>query len=530
MSQKLVVENKRWIGYISAPTIDTLSIQTYDFYTGKLVEEQCHDLVSEEELLDEKLDFIRGNYKAVILNVFNYIGTFRLNVRFCMIVGSILGHKCTRSKIPFYFISENNLHITAALIEANYISAINDKIMIILIKENELQKLELLRNPNGYITSYEETMPFTSSENAEKTCKVLINYSNVKETIVTNFVSTPESKALMKNLQNYSAAKVKVVQNSFLSNPAKVLFEITKHLINESNNRNFVSEHLHRLLFVSRRPNAESPEDMLLPKKPFSKSLPAKQECIVPRIYNKFFGSCVVDQYGSVALWRDALKENCHRIKLIFIIDKNQNPKLKQEPIILESIKNLPQKCNEIFGDSKIAVIGFLDNLSIVCVWDEKIQSYKFLDNWNGLDGKNLFLSFENKRPEIIDWIPEGDESATQNPPFIVYNLLQIMSMPSEDIKADPEWGFTVTNDENNPILLEFENHIGEKKFASPAFLMALLLKDHIKAINAEMRKKPAEFAFCIFNEFDQETKKRVEGHLQAAAELKQIQCQFFDA
>uniref|UniRef100_A0A914PHD9 Uncharacterized protein n=1 Tax=Panagrolaimus davidi TaxID=227884 RepID=A0A914PHD9_9BILA len=125
-----------------------------------------------------------------------------------------------------------------------------------------------------------------------------------------------------------------------------------------------------------------------------------------------------------------------------------------------------------------------------------------------GLDGKNLFLSFENEKPEIVDRALDIEH---KKPSHIVYHLPKIMSMPSNKIQTDTEWGFTITKDDDNPVLLEFDSHDGSKKAASPAFLMAILLKEHKKVIKAEIGKKPKEFGFCIFGDFNAESQKSVE-------------------
>uniref|UniRef100_A0AC35GM90 Uncharacterized protein n=1 Tax=Panagrolaimus sp. PS1159 TaxID=55785 RepID=A0AC35GM90_9BILA len=74
------------------------------------------------------------------------------------------------------------------------------------------------------------------------------------------------------------------------------------------------------------------------------------------------------------------------------------------------------------------------------------------------------------------------------------------MSIPPKQLKAKPQWGFKITKDDENPILLEFDNFDGTKKAGTPILLMAMLLKQHVKVITAKTGKKPTQIAYDITN------------------------------
>uniref|UniRef100_A0AC35GKW0 Uncharacterized protein n=1 Tax=Panagrolaimus sp. PS1159 TaxID=55785 RepID=A0AC35GKW0_9BILA len=83
---------------------------------------------------------------------------------------------------------------------------------------------------------------------------------------------------------------------------------------------------------------------------------------------------------------------------------------------------------------------------------------------------------------------------------------------------------FTITKDVDNPVLLEFDTFENSRKQASPAFLMAILLKQHIKSIKKEIGKRPTKLGFRILEEFESlEARKRVENGLKEACEMMKI-------
>uniref|UniRef100_A0A914P6J8 Uncharacterized protein n=1 Tax=Panagrolaimus davidi TaxID=227884 RepID=A0A914P6J8_9BILA len=109
------------------------------------------------------------------------------------------------------------------------------------------------------------------------------------------------------------------------------------------------------------------------------------------------------------------------------------------------------------------------------------------------------------------------------------------MSMPPENIEPGNTWGFTITKDSENPVLLEFDTFDGTKKHASPSFLMAVLLRKHFKAIEDEIGEKPKEIAFWIYNElndeeqFDEDEMKRIKKGLKESCKLLNVNCIFID-
>uniref|UniRef100_A0AC35GTC1 Uncharacterized protein n=1 Tax=Panagrolaimus sp. PS1159 TaxID=55785 RepID=A0AC35GTC1_9BILA len=103
------------------------------------------------------------------------------------------------------------------------------------------------------------------------------------------------------------------------------------------------------------------------------------------------------------------------------------------------------------------------------------------------------------------------------------------MQMPPDNIITNKNWGFEVKI-KNNSIVLEFDRFDGTRNQASPAHLIALLLKKHLKAIEKENGTKVGKIGFYLFDNFKAEATERVKLQLTEAATLAKINCCFVDS
>uniref|UniRef100_A0AC35GCA3 Uncharacterized protein n=1 Tax=Panagrolaimus sp. PS1159 TaxID=55785 RepID=A0AC35GCA3_9BILA len=117
--------------------------------------------------------------------------------------------------------------------------------------------------------------------------------------------------------------------------------------------------------------------------------------------------------------------------------------------------------------------------------------------------------------------------------PSVVHDLIKIMSTSASKVSSlYPTLGYTISEPEH-PILYNFINYLGEKKAATPAFLMVLVLKEHLKELKGIFGEKPKEIGFCIFDDFDgdSEAKKRVENGLKESCQLLgKLECSFIES
>uniref|UniRef100_A0A914P4K9 Uncharacterized protein n=1 Tax=Panagrolaimus davidi TaxID=227884 RepID=A0A914P4K9_9BILA len=94
------------------------------------------------------------------------------------------------------------------------------------------------------------------------------------------------------------------------------------------------------------------------------------------------------------------------------------------------------------------------------------------------------------------------------------------MSMEPDKLTLEEKNKFRITSNENNPVLIKFKNFDGESTIASPALLMAMIIKRHIKCIKGEMEKNPNEIGFCILEEFSKEERNRVEEGIKESCKM----------
>uniref|UniRef100_A0A914ZB66 Uncharacterized protein n=1 Tax=Panagrolaimus superbus TaxID=310955 RepID=A0A914ZB66_9BILA len=112
------------------------------------------------------------------------------------------------------------------------------------------------------------------------------------------------------------------------------------------------------------------------------------------------------------------------------------------------------------------------------------IKNDKLIDI--GIKNIPLAISFTNGRIQI------GDEAVklikTQNS-YVISDLLKILKTPSKDLKADPKWGFQISQI-NDETVLEFDTFKGRRK-ASPTFLFAFFLRYSVKIIEVISGEMP---------------------------------------
>uniref|UniRef100_A0A914QJ54 Uncharacterized protein n=1 Tax=Panagrolaimus davidi TaxID=227884 RepID=A0A914QJ54_9BILA len=203
---------------------------------------------------------------------------------------------------------------------------------------------------------------------------------------------------------------------------------------------------------------------------------------------------------------------------LILSIDLNNIPTLSHEAVILSRVKNMPKKLKNDKSE-KLPIIGFFELASVILLWNDKDKCYKFMDSWNGKFGKDLFLDFLLPKPAIVS---SSTDVVSLN--GAVYDFIKVMSMPPDAITIHPDWKFTITEDIDNPVLLEFDVFEKPRKQASPAFLLAIMVKEHLKAIKKETGKRPTKLGFRLLDEFESpEARKRVEAGLKEACEMIKI-------
>uniref|UniRef100_A0AC35F8G1 Uncharacterized protein n=1 Tax=Panagrolaimus sp. PS1159 TaxID=55785 RepID=A0AC35F8G1_9BILA len=124
-----------------------------------------------------------------------------------------------------------------------------------------------------------------------------------------------------------------------------------------------------------------------------------------------------------------------------------------------------------------------------------------------------------------IPYVTQLPETLNQKRTSVVYDLIKIMSISGDNVQADERWPFIVTKNDKNSVLIEYENCKGERKTATPTFLMALLLKEHLNEIKNETGQSHTEFGFFCFHDFTENEKMNVVEQLRQSFNLMKLQC-----
>uniref|UniRef100_A0A914PPY0 Uncharacterized protein n=1 Tax=Panagrolaimus davidi TaxID=227884 RepID=A0A914PPY0_9BILA len=137
--------------------------------------------------------------------------------------------------------------------------------------------------------------------------------------------------------------------------------------------------------------------------------------------------------------------------------------------------------------------------------------------------GTDLYLNFDNEKPTFGE---NAFKSYGTKSNGLVYDITEIMSSSPEKLKTFSEH-FKITKDAENPVLIEIVDHEGNEKFATPAFFMALMFKEHLKAIKNEIGKRPKEIGIVFFDKYDVGGYDRIQTQITEACNTLKIECQF---
>uniref|UniRef100_A0AC34GVW8 Uncharacterized protein n=1 Tax=Panagrolaimus sp. ES5 TaxID=591445 RepID=A0AC34GVW8_9BILA len=367
--------------------------------------------------------------------------------------------------------------------------------------------LSLSRTENGYVVKKFRKIP--KNFDAE----VLLDSTNPSKILISKACPCANVEELKSNLSAWNPIIMEEHASVF-----DALKEMVDHIVGlESGKKYFVIPQCrveYGITAVNLNPNED---DIFLPIKGYT-NLPFTESCVVSRFDKKFYITTKYKTNFNVLQKPHEITKEGHRIKLILSVDINNMPTLNHEGVLLSRVKNMPKKL-KVEKTEMLPIIGFFDYASVICLWNDENNCYEFLDSWNGKFGKDLFLDFMFPKPKFVD-----SSTKVTSLSAAVYDLIKIMSMPPDDIKVDLKWKFTFTKDEDHPVLLEFYSLDGSQTHASPTYLMARILNEHIRAIKKATGKKPSKLGCRLLDEFESaEARKRVEAGLEQACKLIEI-------
>uniref|UniRef100_A0AC34F9P9 Uncharacterized protein n=1 Tax=Panagrolaimus sp. ES5 TaxID=591445 RepID=A0AC34F9P9_9BILA len=526
---KILYENrKQLLGFISS---DADGSSFYFFVvnsiTEKLVTSQKYEAANAKELLNE-IPTLKDLFKAIIIDLFEMdLSTthYKISYTFCEKLRELLNH----CNILHYFISEETHLFTCFLIAAKIDIKFEETVLMIITYQKKytpkfigLKIGEFKFTPAGYqLVHYKDIATSDVKASPEllrrQICDGLSCSDTPQNVIVSSYrCKKVPFKKIFKTSKNFIMLNEEI--RGFLM---KALAEECKWLCDKSYIKYHILPSFDRSLCVYGCFGTEK-HIMDILKININEPLPFTKTTFFPK------GVPHIEYESRLSKFCNVIKlpSDCHGIEIAVTVDEENFEKIDLSKLYFHSFEKIPLKLNSLLK-SKIPFIGFYDNSSVIAI-NEKSNGYEFLKEWNGMYGIDCFISFDEKKPKFGK---EAMEVLSTKNTFVVFDLIKIMSMPPNDIKTDQCWGFKFTKDCNNPVLLQFNNFDGKIKEASPAFLMALFLRQHLKAIQAKNDgEKPKEIAIWIKKlKFNAEEYQRVQEGISKSCELLQIDCFFFD-
>uniref|UniRef100_A0AC34G513 Uncharacterized protein n=1 Tax=Panagrolaimus sp. ES5 TaxID=591445 RepID=A0AC34G513_9BILA len=424
---------------------------------------------SGKNFVDGITKFFPKQFKVVILNIFKFKNHgYSSNYEFC----KAIHEKFNYLKIPHTFISINQKVQSTILTTSKLTANIGDYVVILSTPPSSHDKY--------IIREYE----FTEIGYEQRNCRLI----NVTEACRENIIGSnnpvkivgydihPTAITIIKNLLKsenlifIDIENCKTVVQQFICNMAKWIqnknlnkFYVTPMTTTKYFVAGMVGDVVYNIITVD-----------------YATNLPVVKAVMVSKTiqdYSVLLGK----EKGLEIIETEQLQKDCHKTKLTFKIDDEYFFSCTIKKVIIPEIQALLKTLDENQKE-KIPVIGFWDNSSVICV-SKNGGNYEFAEKWNGLYGKELFIYFNKPTFNPQSIVPFVTKMNT-----VVYDILKIISMPADNIQIDENWKFTFSKDTENHIMLEFDNFEGKREVTTPIFLMAMLLRQHLKAIKTETR------------------------------------------
>uniref|UniRef100_A0AC35GZI1 Uncharacterized protein n=1 Tax=Panagrolaimus sp. PS1159 TaxID=55785 RepID=A0AC35GZI1_9BILA len=435
------------------------------------------------------------------------------------------------TQIPHVYFEKEEQMRSSILVTSNISLNVGDRIVEVLIDNDGYIVSELEYTDTGYVEREQRDCKPYKRMTAEKIRQRILgsNYF-VKIICHANTPGFKPTKFLTKKVLNtVPLSKLMIMEEDLGKYNEAFVFETVKWMFDKSYVKFYVCQKSFRNYMIQFK-YGDKYYPLILCKKhdivPFNKVL------TIPKSFLEFSHAYTGDNDVDVIV-RDILNtpKEVHGLKFTYSIDEsNFITAANVTGIVSKKISRLCEKLDS--KELTIPVIGFYGELSFIYVKnDANTSGYKLLDTWNGKYGKDLYISFDGIKPKFFDDAVKTFESGSFS---VVHDLIKIMSTPASKLSTlNPTLGYTISSDSEHPVLIHFKNYCGEKKAATPAFLMAMLLKEHLKELKGIFGEKPTEIGFCIFDDFDgdSEAKNRVENGLKESCQLLGgLKCSFFES
>uniref|UniRef100_A0AC35GKG3 Uncharacterized protein n=1 Tax=Panagrolaimus sp. PS1159 TaxID=55785 RepID=A0AC35GKG3_9BILA len=433
-----------------------------------------------EEAVENVFD---GKCQAIVLHIFNFkpIGyphvmrfAYELRVKFA------------DKRIYNFFYSGQSLFISGMLISAKIKSTKNDVLICIKVRDDRLLITEYLFTDAGYKQIREDVVTKAVDEPALDLRDKILKETKPKHIVVyAESMELPIMKKLKKNV--FSEEKIHCLDKSILKDSIMQTMKISKY------DRKIIKYHVipkcakdYAVCFQN--------NDVPFFTASAGDTLPIiKSECAVRDAFDMEVCGFDADTIEKRVIYTFyTSKEDCqnrHRSKLDFYIDYESFAVVRNTPIIVDIILELPTKLDDAL-EKKIPVISFCDNYSVICAVKEGDEQYSFLDGWNGIYGHDVAMYVDGLHRSFGI---EAKNMIKENPSQGISNLTEMMSVDNLYRYDNPVF----IDDENSELSGQFH-----RRENIVCFYMAKLLEEHFKVIRDETGNEIEEVAFWpVFTE-----------------------------
>uniref|UniRef100_A0AC34F7B0 Uncharacterized protein n=1 Tax=Panagrolaimus sp. ES5 TaxID=591445 RepID=A0AC34F7B0_9BILA len=474
----MVTNQKKYMAFVNGSN-SVINVTVIDIAETHSIDPNLSFTTENAKEFVENIPRIFWNCKSVILSIFDiYSNKYANNLEFCIAVKT----KMKKHKIQHEFISSEHYFFSTALIASNV--CLQNPCFFILVKKDKMIIASSALSQAGHqLKDYKQ---INLDENADpKNGTSEISISGKIDCNIILIDERPDAAAIKISGSDVSETnKVHCIEN--INNYKNdFALELTKwQMFDFYNQYNFLPICIRKFLITDSTNNEILSTNL-------GESLPLKKSCIVPTFPTKYFLKHFDETTGQFyTLSEIILDQPCHENIIDLTVDKDNFPNYQLIHRIVPEIQfNFRLSCAKNL-ETYVPIIGFRDNLSFICASKNRNKyDYFFLEGWN--------------------------------------DILSIMSMPADNVKVKAAWGFGISKNEKYPILIGFNDFNGNRNAASPAFLMALLLKEHLKAIQTETGEYPKEIAFYLFNRYNEEEESRIKQQLKKSCQILKLKCTF---
>uniref|UniRef100_A0AC34FJL8 Uncharacterized protein n=1 Tax=Panagrolaimus sp. ES5 TaxID=591445 RepID=A0AC34FJL8_9BILA len=486
--------NEGYFAVITA-TSDLMTVMTYGFKSESLIKQIEVSADNAMTFLDSVATiFDASKCKAIILDIFSFKPTGFSHV---MIFAQELRCKFADNKLCNFFYSGENLFNSGMLVSAKIKSSKNDSILCIRVGTDQLYVFKYIFTDMGYDLIRENLYEEVDKESSFKLREKILRGTNPKHIIVYGEdLDAPIMRKLKKvvffnetiNLLDGKMLKESVAKSKSISKFVSDRSIVKYHINNARCQKDFAVylDDMKNPLFVVQA----------------GETLPVHNVDCVRRSADKLF-VCSFDEDTKEKriIFIHKLEDggqNCHRKRITFFVDKESFPSIQSVPIILDVIKQLPQKLDETYA-KKIPVIVFRDTYSVICAVKKGQRGYSFLDGWNGIYGHDDAM-FVKKSQQLYGF--EATKMKKLKPNHTLTNMLEIMSQTDLSAIEDPVFCKDY-----------FKEHTSFKRGYDRedivCFYMTKFLEEHFKVIHDETGVSVDEVGFYI--EFPEKQKIVIE-------------------